>query len=67
MKYQNMETRWEETGEVPSGWGAFQKPSLVNQAMHYLYQKMQFSDSVRPGDHVGKGSLKAKGIHTPEI
>jgi hydrogenase small subunit len=67
MRYQNMETRWEDTGEVPSGWGAFQKPSLVNQAMHYLYQKIQFGGSVRPGDIVGKGSLKAKGKHTPEV
>lgn len=67
MKYQNMEPRWEELGEVPSSWGAFQKPSLVNRAMHYLYQKMQYSGSTRPGDVVSKESLKAKGFHTPEV
>ena len=67
MRYQNMEPRWSETGHVPSSWGAFSKPSLASRAIHYLYEKIQFSDSVRPGDHVGKGSLKAKGIHTPEI
>ena len=67
MRYQNMEPRWEVTGEVPSGWGAFQKPSLINHAMHYIYQKLQFANSVRPGDHVAKGSLKAKGVHTPEV
>ena len=67
QKFQNMEPRWDETGHVPSSWGAFSKPSLASQAIHYLYEKIQFSDSVRPGDHVGKGSLKAKGIHTPEV
>jgi len=67
MRFQNMEPRWNETGHVPSSWGAFSKPSLASQAIHYLYEKIQFSGSVRPGDHVGKGSLKAKGIHTPEV
>ncbi len=67
MEYQNMEPRWEENDHVPSGWGASQKPSLVNQAMHYLYQKLQFSGSIRPGDHVAEGSAKAKGIDTPEV
>ncbi len=67
MKYQNMEPRWEENNAVPSGWSEFQKPSLVNQAMHYLYQKLQYSGSTRPGDVVSKESLKAKGFHTPEV
>ncbi len=67
IRYQNMEPRWDETGHVPSSWGAFSKPSLASRAIHYLYEKIQFSDSVRPGDHVGKGSLKAKGMHTPEV
>ncbi len=67
QKFQNMEPRWEETGKVPSGWGAFDQPSMVNQAIHYLYQKLQYRGSSVPGEHVGKGSLEAKGFHTPEV
>ncbi|MGI8493889.1 MAG: hydrogenase expression protein HypE [Pyrinomonadaceae bacterium] len=67
QKFQNMEPRWEENGKVPSGWGAFDKPSMVNEAIHYLYQKLQYRGSSVPGEHVGKGSLEAKGIHTPEV
>ncbi len=67
QKFQNMEPRWEENGEVPSGWGAFDKPSMVNDAIHYLYQKLQYRGSTRPGDVVSKESLKAKGFHTPEV
>jgi hypothetical protein len=40
---------------------------LTSRAIHYLYEKMQFSDSARPGTYVGEGSLKAKGKHTPEV
>ncbi|HEX4946760.1 MAG TPA: hydrogenase expression protein HypE [Blastocatellia bacterium] len=65
--YQNKETRWEEEGEVPSGWGEVGKPSLLNRVIHHFYQKMQYSGSVRPGDKVGPGSLKAKGKDTPEV
>ncbi len=67
MRYQNMEARWDENHHVPSGWGAFEKPSLANRAIHYLYQKMQFANSTRPGDVVHPASLKAKGFHTPEV
>ncbi len=52
---------------VPSGWGQVEKPSLTSRAIHYLYEKMQYRGSVRPGDYVGEGSLKAKGKHTPEV
>jgi hydrogenase small subunit len=67
MSYQNKEPRWEQTGKVPSGWAAAEEPSVVNRAIHYLYQKLQYSGSVRPGDYVVKGSAKAKGIDTPEV
>ena len=67
MNFQNMEPRWEETGITPSGWGGFQKPTMANRAMHYLYQKLQYGGSSRPGKVVGEGSLKAKGFKTPEV
>lgn len=67
MHYQNKEPRWEETGKVPSGWAAAEEPSIINRAMHYLYQKLQYGGSVRPGEKVGKGSAEAKGINTPEV
>jgi len=68
QQFQNMEPRWDESNQpVPSGWGQVEKPSLTSRALHYLYEKMQFSDSARPGTYVGEGSLKAKGKHTPEV
>jgi hydrogenase small subunit len=68
QQFQNLEPRWDESNQpVPSGWGQVEKPSLTSRAIHYLYEKMQYRGSVRPGDYVGEGSLKAKGKHTPEV
>ncbi len=67
MKFQNMEPRWEENEHVPSGWGAFEKPSIATKAIHYLYQKLQYAGTVRPGDHASPQSAKAKGINSPEV
>jgi hydrogenase small subunit len=61
-KYQNHEPRWEETGQIPSGWGAGMKPSLTSQAIHYVYQWMQYRNSVRPGSgRHPKGSERPPG------
>lgn len=48
-QFQNMESRWEKAGEVPSGWGNITKPSLVSKAMHIMYEKMQFWATKKPG------------------
>ncbi len=57
MKYQNQESRWEEEGHIPSGWGAFEKPSLTSRAIHHIYQKLQYSGSAKLGSGVvAKGS-----------
>ncbi len=49
------ETRWDrvEGGRVPSGWGNIQKPDVVDNFVHFFYEKIQFAGSRRPGrgDH----------------
>ena len=63
MKYQNQESRWEEEGHIPSGWGAFDKPSLTSRAIHFIYQKLQYRNTVRPGSGVvAKGSKQPPTI-----
>jgi hydrogenase small subunit len=49
IKYQNRETRWDREGHVPSGWSAIQEPSMLGKAMHFIYEKMQYRNTVRPG------------------
>jgi hydrogenase small subunit len=46
------ETRWDAVagGEVPSGWGEIEKPSLLDKTVHFFYEKLQFSgDKRKPG------------------
>ncbi|MBA2376736.1 MAG: hydrogenase expression protein HypE [Actinomycetota bacterium] len=45
------EVRWDELygGEVPSGWGNVEKPSLLDKTVHFFYEKLQFSGSKKPG------------------
>ena len=63
MKYQNQESRWEEEGVIPSGWGAFDKPSMTSRAIHFIYQKLQYRNTVRPGSGVvAKGSKQPPTI-----
>ena len=62
MQFQNQESRWEEDGHIPSGWSAAKKPSWTSQVMHYLYQKMQYSGSAKPGSR-----LVAKGSNRPPM
>ncbi|MGH3086304.1 MAG: hydrogenase expression protein HypE [Rubrobacteraceae bacterium] len=48
----NREVRWDELygGDVPSGWGEVEKPSLLDKTMHFFYEKLQFSgDKKKPG------------------
>ena len=49
MRYQNRETRWDQTGRVPSGWGHVKEPSVMEKALHYLYDKWQWRSAERPG------------------
>ena len=58
MSFQNQESRWEESGHNPSGWSGMGKPSMASKAIHYLYQKMQYSGSVKPGGRASKKSTK---------
>lgn len=62
MQFQNQEMRWEETGHIPSGWSAEKKPSLTGRAIHYIYQKLQYHGTVKPG-----GGAVAKGSEQPPM
>ena len=41
--------KWKKDGHVPSGWGHVKKPNVLDNIVHYAYEKMQFSDSPKPG------------------
>jgi hydrogenase small subunit len=60
MKYQNREVRWDQEGHVPNAWSAEMKPSLLGKAMHFLYEKLQYRNTVKPGS----GGM-AKGVEPP--
>ena len=48
----NREVRWDAVndGEVPSGWGEIEKPSVLDKTVHFFYEKLQFSGKNRkPG------------------
>ncbi len=57
MRYQNQESRWEQQGYIPSGWSAEMTPSVASRAIHFLYEKMQFRKTAKPGS-VMKASSK---------
>ncbi len=48
-KYQNRETRWDRTGDVPSGWGTVEGLSAPERVTHYFYDKLQFWGTTKPG------------------
>jgi len=41
----NRESRWDETGEVTSGWGAPKHPTFVDRLVHAGYNRMRRSDT----------------------
>ncbi|HZY66062.1 MAG TPA: hypothetical protein VFE21_09305, partial [Rubrobacteraceae bacterium] len=48
----NREVRWDAVydGEVPTGWGDVEKPTLLDKTVHFFYEKLQFSgDKKKPG------------------
>lgn len=49
MAYLNRTDRWNKKGHVPSGWGHVAEQSPLRKVVHYMYQKMQFNDSPKPG------------------
>jgi len=51
MVFLNRTNRWNENGHVPSGWGHVEEPSPLKKVLHYVYEKMQFSDSSKPGSN----------------
>ena len=48
--HQNRTPRWDEAGDVPSGW-ALQRgsDSIFSRAADFIYRKLQFAKAVRPG------------------
>ena len=58
------EPRWDRVydGEVPSGWGRIQKPDVVDDVVHFFYEKIQFHGGRRPG----RGDRRDWGTDVPE-
>jgi hydrogenase small subunit len=50
------EVRWDavDHGNVPSGWGKVGKPSTLEKAMNFFYNKMQFYGARKPGRYDSK-------------
>lgn len=44
-KFQNRETRWDETGHVPSGWGHVDEPNILEKTVHFFYETFQHMGS----------------------
>ena len=49
MNNLNRTAKWDKDGHVPSGWGHVREPNMIKKVVKYAYQKMQFSDSPKPG------------------
>ncbi len=50
-KFMNLTHKWEESGQVPSGWGHIEKPNALEQAGHKLYERLQW---MRGGEPTGE-------------
>lgn len=51
QKYQNRTSRWKDE-HVPTGWGHVKKLGFSDRITHYFYEKLQFSNSPKPGTGV---------------
>ena len=51
QQYQNRTTKWNKDGRVPSGWGHVAEPGPLQKIAHFAYEKLQFSDSPKPGSN----------------
>ena len=49
QQYQNRTAKWNKEGHVPSGWGHVDEPSILKKIAHFAYEKLQFSNSPKPG------------------
>lgn len=45
----NREGRWDQLGEVPSGWGHVGRTNAFDRSMHFFYERWQQMGSRRPG------------------
>lgn len=48
QSFHNKTPRWLDK-KVPSGWGHVEKPSTFENITHFFYEKLQFSNSPKPG------------------
>ena len=48
QNFQNKSNRWHDK-KVPTGWGHVKGLSIGEKVTHYFYEKLQFSDSPKPG------------------
>jgi hydrogenase small subunit len=49
MQFQNRETKWDKTEQVPSGWGHVAEPGALKKTAHFFYEKLQQHNTETPG------------------
>ncbi len=52
--YHNRTAKWDDQNHVPSGWGHVPEPTVLNKIAHFAYEKLQFSNSPKPGSKNGR-------------
>ncbi len=57
----NLTARWQQQGEVPSGWGHVRTPGVFTRATHYFYSKLQYAGSRFTPGSAEQRRLQAEG------
>jgi hydrogenase small subunit len=64
QKFMNRSNNWGTTGPVPSGWGHVQKPNVLEQFGHRLYERLQWWRGGEPAGEVTFSSFY--GLRSPK-
>jgi hydrogenase small subunit len=49
MQFQNRETLWDKSHDVPSGWANVPEPGPFKKIAHYFYERLQYAGGETPG------------------
>lgn len=55
QKYNNRTRHWKINKHVPNAWGRVDEPNMVENAIHYAYEKIQFWNGARPKERENTG------------
>lgn len=55
QKFQNRTRHWQINQHVPNSWGNVEEPNMIENAMHYAYQKIQFWGGAKPKEKEKRG------------